>query len=206
MDVPVSKFACIKSIVISLPHADAFWGICSRQLLKAFWQKENCLSHEQLNFVSQYFQLYSISILSNVENFNIFLHDYFQSHLLQIFVCGKGVKPFHMQKICSRWLWKHLNSNMETLYKWSYNYCKKIENIVSKWEIAYFEQFVHLPQCFKSLLLQRRQKASICGKGLTKTILTCHHIEARMLNVRGVVYLLFYKPQVWVLYYCWVLC
>ena len=42
---------------------------------------------------------------------------------------------------------------------------KKVENIVAKGEIARFEQFLLLSQCFKSCLLQRH-RASVCGKGL----------------------------------------
>ena len=42
---------------------------------------------------------------------------------------------------------------------------------MAKGEIARFEQFLLLSLCFsKSCLLQRRQKASIIGKGLTKSV------------------------------------
>ena len=44
---------------------------------------------------------------------------------------------------------------------------KSEENIVAKEEITRFEQFLLLSLPFsKSCLLQRRQKASICRKGL----------------------------------------
>ena len=43
---------------------------------------------------------------------------------------------------------------------------KKPENIMAKGEIACFEQFLLLSQCFKCRLLQRRQNGSINGKGL----------------------------------------
>ena len=41
----------------------------------------------------------------------------------------------------------------------------KVENILSKGEIAHHEQFSLLPQYFQSRLQQRHQKASVCWKG-----------------------------------------
>ena len=44
---------------------------------------------------------------------------------------------------------------------------KIVENIVTKGEIACFEHFLLLPQCFQeSSLMQMRQNASIIGEGL----------------------------------------
>ena len=55
---------------------------------------------------------------------------------------------------------------IENLYNWMDNLWLKVENIVAKGEIAHFERFIFLSLCFtKSRLLQRRQKASIWGKG-----------------------------------------
>ena len=44
----------------------------------------------------------------------------------------------------------------------------KVENIAANREIAHLEQFLLLSPCFqKAIPLQRRQKASILGKGLS---------------------------------------
>ena len=45
-----------------------------------------------------------------------------------------------------------------------------MENIVAKGEIARFEQFLLLSLSLKSRLLQRRQKVSIWGKGLSRLL------------------------------------
>ena len=43
----------------------------------------------------------------------------------------------------------------------------RVENFESNVEIAHHEQFLHLPQCFQKLsAMQRRQKKSVCGKGI----------------------------------------
>ena len=51
----------------------------------------------------------------------------------------------------------------------------KVENIVSKGVIAHFEQFLLLSLCFQKALLQRRQIASIWGKGLHIYIFCISH-------------------------------
>ena len=57
----------------------------------------------------------------------------------------------------------------------------KVENMVTKWEIACFVQFLLLSLCFQiSCLLQRRQKASIWGKGL---ICTTYIREEKMYEI-----------------------
>ena len=56
---------------------------------------------------------------------------------------------------------------IENLYNWMDNLWLKVENILAKGEIALFVQFLLLSLCFSKIrLLQRRQKASIWGKGL----------------------------------------
>ena len=66
---------------------------------------------------------------------------------------------------------------IENLYNWMDNLWLKGENIVAKGEIARFEQFLLLSLMLsKSHLLQRRQKASIWGKGLTITKLNMYSL------------------------------
>ena len=75
-----------------------------------------------------------------------------------------------------------LNIFCKNLYNWMDNLWLKVENIVAKGEIARLEQFLLLSLCFfKNRLLQRRQKASIWGKGLI-SILPCpsHEFEPRI--------------------------
>ena len=40
----------------------------------------------------------------------------------------------------------------------------EVENIVTKGEIAHYEQFLIQPQCFKKLSAAEVSKASVCGK------------------------------------------
>ena len=51
---------------------------------------------------------------------------------------------------------------------------------MGKGEIARYEQFLLFPQCFKRLVSQGRQKASLCGNGL-----------------KGIVYFDTQKKKVW---------
>ena len=44
-------------------------------------------------------------------------------------------------------------------------FCKKLENIVGKGEIAHYKQFLLFPQCFQSLVLQTYKKKAWFGKG-----------------------------------------
>ena len=56
---------------------------------------------------------------------------------------------------------------MENLFNWMNNLWLKVENILAIGDIARFVQFLLLFTMFsKGLLLQRRQKGSIWGKGL----------------------------------------
>ena len=44
---------------------------------------------------------------------------------------------------------------------------KREENTVGKGEIARYEEFLLFPHCFQKAFSQGRQKASLCGNGLT---------------------------------------
>ena len=54
----------------------------------------------------------------------------------------------HIQQICSSRLREHLNNNMDNLPKWRQTYWMELKNIVSKGEIAHFEQFLLLSQSY----------------------------------------------------------
>ena len=68
----------------------------------------------------------------------------------------------HLQQIWRR-LRKPFGKKMDNLCIVVY-LLEKVENIVTKGEIACFEKFLLLFQCFQKS--QRRQKATICGKAL----------------------------------------
>ena len=58
--------------LLMLSHLfDAFWRICSRQLLKTLWQKKKLLKTSNLSFLQQCFQLFLIIKLSFMEMFHI---------------------------------------------------------------------------------------------------------------------------------------
>ena len=77
----------------------------------------------------------------------------------------------HIQQIWSRWIWKCIDQIVihVNLRKLEFEILKRVENIVAKGEI---EQFLFLSQGFKNRLLQRRQKASVYGKGYTQFVYT----------------------------------
>ena len=67
-------------------------------------------------------------------------------------ICGKRLTLSHIQQICSRRLWKH----------------NRVENMVTKGEIACFEQFLFLSPCFqKAVCCRGIRKPLYEGKGLT---------------------------------------
>ena len=80
-----------------------------------------------------------------------------------------GLSPFPHTTILQQTTLMNIFCNkIENFYNWMDNLWLKGENIVSKGEIARSEQFLLLSLCFsKSCPLQRCQKASIWGKGLT---------------------------------------
>ena len=94
------------------------------------------------------------------------------SCLQQIFCMWERVNPFPHTTILQQTTLNIFCQKLENLCNWMDNLWLKVENIVAKGEIACFEQFLLLsPCCKKSCLLQRRQKASIWGKGLSIQIL-----------------------------------
>ena len=76
------------------------------------------------------------------------------------------INPFPHRTILQQTTLNIFYQKIENLFNWMDNLWLKVENIVSKGEIARFEQFLLLSLFSKSCLLQRRQKASIWGKGL----------------------------------------
>ena len=73
----------------------------------------------------------------------------------------------HIQQICSRGLWKHLEKNWENFYQGKFDYWKELKNIVANGKIAQYEQFVLLPQCFQ------RASVSVCMWARVNTFLKC---------------------------------
>ena len=61
-------------------------------------------------------------------------------------LCCQFLTRSHIQHICSRQLWKHLEKIMENLWKWRYNYWIELKTL---WQKARFEQFLLLSQCFQ---------------------------------------------------------
>ena len=78
----------------------------------------------------------------------------------------RGINPFPHTTILQQTTLNIFCQNIENLYNWMDNPWLKVEYIVAKGEIARFEQFLLLSLFSNSRLLQRRQKASIWGKGL----------------------------------------
>ena len=80
----------------------------------------------------------------------------------------------HIQQICSRRLWKHVEKTIKKYLYTRVYLLKKVENFVAKGEIAHFEQFLQLSQCFQNSSAaeasERHQKASMCGKGLRSNL------------------------------------
>ena len=77
----------------------------------------------------------------------------------------------HIQQICSRWLCKHTPKKVETPFKWKYNKWM-VENKVTKWEIASFEQFLLFLQCSqKAFCCRGVRKHLYNGKRLTDSLI-----------------------------------
>ena len=151
----------------SVPPIDEYECICSRRILKTVWQKDKlqicCRCVKMRLFVGKSWDL--IYELPGVEDWSI--TGGVRSVAIGVTENREHVNAFpHIQQICSRRLLKHQNvakcgkTVLIKIYLWHI-----VENIVSKWEIARFEQFLLLSHTvFKSRLLQRRQKAFIWGK------------------------------------------
>ena len=74
-------------------------------------------------------------------------------------------QPLPSYKICSRQLRKHLNKNVKYIYKWKFNYCIELITLGQNEKLLVWSTFCHIVSI--GLLLQRHQKAPICGKGLS---------------------------------------
>ena len=152
----------------------ALWKHCGK------WR--NWITHNGgFLFLSQSFQLYSIIMLWCIEVFQYFCKMFSKSSAAGLLYDGKGWERLrvishpghfhcsltlsHIQQIFSRRLktsrQKHgkspINEGITTEKSWKH--CDKRKNC-SYWAISFYHHNV-----FKSFLLQRRQKASICGKG-----------------------------------------
>ena len=78
-----------------------------------------------------------------------------------------GLNPFHHTTILQQTTLNVFCQNIENIHNWMDNIWQKVENIVAKGEICTFCTISSFVTMFsKSCLLQRRQKASIWGKGL----------------------------------------
>ena len=121
--------------------------------------------NEQFLLLPQCFPLLVIGYPFNYRDFTFF--DKTCSVVCcRIVICGKGLislKVIH----CAIWIYpwymdnpfptysksaadnfENILSKMYNLYKWKNIYGKKVENIVTYWEIAHHEQFLILPQWF----------------------------------------------------------
>ena len=123
--------------------------ICSRQLSITLWQKRICLLA-----IFPFSCLFSIVFNNHLPYFCLCV---FKVVCCRLLVCWIGFSlsldwPLsHIQQIGSRWLWKYLGKHMEKLYKCMYINWKRVENILTNKEIACFEQFLLLSQCFQML-------------------------------------------------------
>ena len=73
----------------------------------------------------------------------------------------------HIRQICSRQLCKHLRKNMDNQCTSKCKYWIRLKPLLQKKNLLIIEQFIFLPQCFKSYLQQMRQKCLQVGKSLT---------------------------------------
>ena len=72
----------------------------------------------------------------------------------------------YIYQFCSIGLWAHLGTNMEIVYKRNYNFQNKLKILWQKVTLIIMSNFAFCYNVFNSRLLQRRQTASTCGKGL----------------------------------------
>ena len=72
----------------------------------------------------------------------------------------------HIQGICRRRLWKDLRKNPDNIYKWRHNHWTKLKTLRQKEKLLVLSNFSFCRNVFKNCLLQRSQKAFICGIGL----------------------------------------
>ena len=134
----------------------AFWRICSRELFKTLWQKKKFATNEPFAF----YQLFSTIILSIQQLYShlqIYIpyisKDVLKSHLLLIYRLWERFNPFPHTTILQQTTLNIFCQKIQNLYNWMDNLWWKTENIVAKWEIARFEQFLLLSLFSKSCLL-----------------------------------------------------
>ena len=125
--------------------------------LYSFW----CIGHLDINFKHQKFtfQWMVLTQPPSLLLFNTFphmIHNYAADYF----------NPFSHTTILQQTTLNLFCQNIENLHNWMDNLWLKVENIVVKWEIARFVQFLLLSLFSKSLLLRRRPKAFIWGEGL----------------------------------------
>ena len=126
------------------PHIGTFWRLCSRRLFENIVTKEEIAQNKIFNFLIKYVQI----------------------RLLQICCMRERVQEWHEpihDIICRRQTWK--------TWKLFINYWIKL---IQSWQIKKLLNMSHFFFChnvFNSVLLQRHQKASTHGTGLT-TIIT----------------------------------
>ena len=65
----------------------------------------------------------------------------------------------HIQPICSRQLWKHLDKSRKIPYKWKYYNWTELKTLGQKGEIARSEQFHLLSQCFQKSSAAKASKS-----------------------------------------------
>ena len=90
----ISWFICPWNTAIKnlSPHTDAFWGLCSRRLLKTLWQMKKLLMMSNFSFCPQCFLLDSIIIILFPEVFLHFCLKVFKVFCCRFIVCGKWLK------------------------------------------------------------------------------------------------------------------
>ena len=76
---------------------------------------------------------------------------------------------FAIQQICSRRLWKHVCTHMETLYKWENTHLINSKTLWQKEKLLNMSKISCCHSVFKGRLLQTHQKASVFGKGIIKS-------------------------------------
>ena len=72
----------------------------------------------------------------------------------------------HLQQICSRQLWRHISKNMENKWKRKCYSWIKLKTLWQMEKLLLMSNFSFCFNVFKSHLLQVRQNAFVCGKGL----------------------------------------
>ena len=68
----------------------------------------------------------------------------------------KRLSLSHIQQICSRRFWKHLDKTMEILWKWKYNYWKELKTLWQKNKILVLINFSFCHTIFSKVVCCRR--------------------------------------------------